>query len=274
MAQQYIDLENYFIKLINQHRGLSTAEIREAFDKAVEKRDPRIDLSLHFNVLPEKIATTPDQITPETEIWCGEIFKYSFKNSKDGRLLREYVRLLPLLVSMGIRIFFSSISPNEVEIAEVEANGKDAKQLLRGINKNGGNYSELAKKMATHKNFQTTLKGKILRFVIIEVGRLNMEKDTTQNIWRVSEEMGLKDCPHDLALLLGSSKKHYEWIMGKFLRFKTNPIADSKGNPHIFSLGRGSYGLSLFTNSASPDNEWPSDYKFAFLLPDEDENEK
>lgn len=261
-AQRHNDLEKYFSKLINQHKGLNSGEIRVAFDNAMNKRVPRIDLSLKLNALPEKIATIPSQIKPgTTEIYCGDIVRYD----KNWDILPGYIDLLPKLVNMGIKIFASP--KEEVEIIEVETEGNDGEQLIQGIKDNGGNLSDWANKMIAHKDFQITPKGIIMKAVVLRVKWLNLKNNKTQNIWKVSEIMGLRNCPSDFALILGSSKKHLEWLIIKCLGFKMKRISVSNGYPNIFILDRHVGGLWLDNHWAHSDDRWASDHEFVFLLP-------
>ncbi len=206
------------------------------------------ELATRFNVPPQNIATNPHQITPKkTKVYCGGIVGYD----ENGNLLPEFVRLLPKLKRMDIKIF---VYPNEeVKIIEVKSEGKDPAQLLKEIKDNNGSYSDWAEK--TTQEIEITPKNTILKVAIIEVGWLKLNKDTTQNIWKISEKMGLKNCPLDLPLILGSKKEYHKLLMGKFLSFKI-PITSYLGDSKSFSLNLVSYKRVRLDVHRFPTDKW------------------
>ncbi len=251
-------------------------------DKIIRDARTRIRLANHFKVSPNEIATTPPQINKFTKIWCGDIVGYD----KERNILPEYTGFVPALISRGIQIF---VSPKKkVEIIEVISTGKKSYNLLESIRCGGGTWLDDVGKIILNKDeycteFQITPMGKTLKIVFLEAEMLKLNSKekkkeyVIEGIWRMSEKMGLKNCPHDIIPNILSSKELVAHLKKekkrKSLFFKTCPLINESvyyGKLDllgiVFSGSTPCFYLPAFIGWQDPDWFYGSRCEFAFLI--------
>lgn len=100
----------------------------------------------------------------------------------------------------------------------------------------------------------------LVRFKVLDLGFPNGA--TTQEIYDRAEEYGLELCPAEVGPHL--RLKDLDQSMGEWYWIAMEQIADRRGHPFVFGLGRAQGGLWLDGPWPRPGNRWNSDSELMF----------
>jgi len=113
--------------------------------------------------------------------------------------------------------------------------------------------------------FVTLRRSEKIDLVRLTVGGLGFtDNPTTDQLYQKAQELGLELCPPEVGpelRLKYQDQPLYEWT---YIGMKQ--IADSGGDPHVFSLARYGDGLWLYGYWTDPDPLWTLASEFVFRL--------
>ena len=201
-----------------------------------------------LNFQPEEIAITREQVTSRTKIFIGKPFPGFFKWLPDS-----------------IQHVYTSFPEGKVVRESVVAGGKTGKEYEQVFTQRGINISGWAKDMMGKPEFVTLRRSEKIDLVRLTIGGLGFtDNPTTDQLYQKAQVLGLELCPPEVGpelRLKYQDQPLYEWT---YIGMKQ--IADSGGDPHVFSLARYGDGLWLYGYWTDPDPLWRLGNEFVFRL--------
>jgi hypothetical protein len=234
-------------------------EINSQIEGFGYQRDPRIaelragrnveeDMLVIFECTKDEIAHVPSQITASTKAYVGQLEPGIFQRLPESL---EHV--------------YTSFPDKKIRRENVEIGGKTAEQLIAELEGANINIGDTAKYMLKSKEFIATKNPEDMTLIRLAVADLGFKSNaTTDQIYARAEELGLELCPSDVGPQY--RLKYQNQPMGEWIRVGMKQIADSGGDPRVFSLERRGDGLWLNDRWATPGSEWNPVSKFVFRL--------
>jgi|GEM_PF-741913 len=214
-----------------------------------------------ITVEPEEIARKRDEINEKTKIYIGSLFKGIFESD--------------------IENIYASFPEGKIEQGKIEIGGMAEEDLERAIknrkDEQDGDYqiSSYAKSMMKHKDFAASVQERLKNPETIDLVRLKVkdlgftENPTTDELYKRAEGLGLELCPPETGPHL---RLKYEEVfkreqpMYEYLRIAMKQIAGSRGDLHVFSVGRYDGGFWLDDRWTHPSSRWGLGGEFVFRL--------
>ena len=234
-------------------------EINSSIEGFGYQTDPRIaelrkgrnteeDMLVIFECTKEDIAHVPSQITKDTKAYVGQLEPGIFQKLPEGL---EHV--------------YTSFPEKKIRRESVEIGGKTTEQLIAEMEAAHINISDYAKSMMKNRDFipgKTREEATLIRLTVADLGFKTSA--TTDQIYERAQTLGLELCPPDTGP--NYRLKYKDQPLNEWVRIGMKQIADSDGDPCVFSLGRGGDGLWLISLWAEPDDAWRPDGEFVFRL--------
>lgn len=212
-------------------------------------RSPEVDMLIIFNCEPEQIAHKPSEINTNTRAYVGILEKGIFQT----------------LQRFNIEHVYTTFPEEKIRFFDVQAGGETPDEILRTLETSSINVSDYTGDMIRSEDFLTLSTRKSISTVRLKVSDLGFPQgSTTEEIYKRAQELGLELCPPEVgpALRLKDlNQRPDDWYL-----VAMEQIADSRGSPNVFSLGRDEAGLWLYDRWAVPDDRWDSEDGFVFGL--------
>lgn len=234
-------------------------EINSSIEGFGYQTDPRIaelrkgrnteeDMLVIFECTKDEIAHIPSQITKDTKAYVGQLEPGIFQKLPEGL---EHV--------------YTSFPEKKIRRENIEIGGKSKEQLISEMEAAGINISDYAKSMMENRDFvpgKTREEATLIRLTVGDLGFTGSA--TTDEIYKRAEDLGLELCPPDTGP--NYRLKYKNQPLNEWVRIGMKQIADSGGDPDVFSLARYDDGLWLRNVWARPGIEWNPDDEFVFRL--------
>ena len=234
-------------------------EINSSIEGFGYQTDPRIaelrkgrnteeDMLVIFECTKEDIAHVPSQITKDTKAYVGQLEPGIFQKLPEGL---EHV--------------YTSFPEKKIRRESVEIGGKTTEQLIAEMEAAHINISDYAKSMMKNRDFipgKTREEATLIRLTVADLGFKTSA--TTDQIYERAQTLGLELCPPDTGP--NYRLKYKDQPLNEWVRIGMKQIADSDGDPCVFSLGRHDDGLWLSYYWARPDGTWRPGFRFVFRL--------
>ena len=256
------------------------------------QRDPRIveiaqtrnkeaDASIIFECAPDQIAKTAKEINENTKAYIGSLpsmlglmMEYYPEENENYDFL-EQPMFFDLIQKYNIENVYTSFPEGRIERGILRIGGMSKEELKEGIrnkkDESGKNYQiySTAEYMMDSHDFTTAEKSEEMSLIKLKVGDLGFgdKNPTTDEIYARIKELGLELCPAETGPRL---RIDYEEVFKKkqpideYLRIGMKQIADSDGDPDVFSVDRSDDGLWLSNGWAKPDDRWNPGHRFVF----------
>lgn len=234
-------------------------EINSSIEGFGYQTDPRIaklrkgrnteeDMLVIFECTKDEIAHISSQITKDTKAYVGQLEPSIFQKLPEGL---EHV--------------YTSFLEKKIRRENIEIGGKSKEQLISEMEAAGINISDYAKSMMENRDFvpgKTREEATLIRLTVGDLGFTGSA--TTDEIYKRAEDLGLELCPPDTGP--NYRLKYKNQPLNEWVRIGMKQIADSDGDPSVFSLGRRGDGLWLDDDWARPGSEWITGHEFVFRL--------
>ncbi len=234
-------------------------EINSSIEGFGYQTDPRIaelrqgrnteeDMLVIFDCTKEEIVHVPSQITKDTKAYVGQLEPGIFQKLPEGL---EHV--------------YTSFPEKKIRRESVEIGGKTAEQLVALMEAAHINISYNAKSMMENRDFvpgKNQEEATLIRLTVADLGFKTSA--STEKIYERAQMLGLELCPPDTGP--NYSLKYKDQPLNEWVRIGMKQIADSVGDPSLFSIGRDDNGLWLDHGWVKPGSEWYPDGKFVFRL--------
>ena len=211
------------------------------------KRNPIEDMPIVFGCSREQIARRAKDINADTKAYVGPLEAGIFDRLPDNL---EHV--------------YASFPESRIKRETIEIGGKSADQLEREMEQAGIHVYDYAKDMLHSPDFTTNPTPINIDTVRLKVGDLGFSSSaTTDQIYAKAKELGLELCPAEV----GPHKRlKDDQPLGEWEYIAMKQIADRRGDPLVFWLGRRGDGLWLRSSWADPGSSWDPDNQFVFSL--------
>lgn len=213
-----------------------------------EQRNPKEDMPVVFGCSKEQIATSVKEINKDTRAYVGPL--------EPG--------IFDLLSKYNIEQVYTSFPEGKIRIGNLEIGGKSVRELEQELKQANINVNEYAKDMLYSKDFITLPNPKMLVTVRLKVADLLPGNPTTDQIYAKAKELGLELVPAETGVRY--RLKYKDQPLDEWLYMGMKQIADRRGNPGVFLLGRVEGGLWLGGDWAGPVSRWHPDGEFVFSL--------
>lgn len=231
-------------------------------------RDPEKDTPIVFECQPEEIAHRPDEINESTKAYIGPLVDENKQPIKDIFLRLNDIKHIYTAFPEG-RIKRDNLTIGyDPDQLPAELKGRTKEQIQEALKKswiakldgttiNGikSNVSNYAKDMIRSTDFTFQENIERIDLVRLKVSDLGFARNpTTNELYAKAAEFGLELCPAEVGpyqRLQDANQPFNEWY---FIAMKQ--IADRRGLPGAFSLGRDADGLWLGSRWADPARRW------------------
>lgn len=211
-------------------------------------RNSEEDMLVIFECTRDEIAHVPSQINENTKAYVGQLEPGIFQRLPENL---EHV--------------YTSFPEKKIRRENVEIGGKSAEQLISEMEAASINISDYAKSMLKNREFipgKNPEEATLIRLTVADLGFKTGA--TTDQIYERAQALGLELCPPDTGP--NYFLQYKDQPLGEWLCIGMKQIADSDGDPRVFSLERGYGGLYLNGDWASPGSTWPPAREFVFRL--------
>jgi hypothetical protein len=213
-----------------------------------DTRDQKADMLIIFDCTKDQIATTVEEINPNTKAFLGPLTPGIFQQLPDG-----------------LEHIYTKFPEGRIKKETITIGGKTAGQLMSELQKANINISDYTKQMMNNPDFVTAKQSeqaKLIRLTVADLGFSGVA--TTDQIYARAKELGLEFCPPDTGP--NYRLQYQDQPLGEWIYVGMKQITDSDGNPLVFWLARDADGLWLHDHWAKPDREWNPVDRFVFRL--------
>ena len=217
----------------------------------LSQRNPEEDMLVVFECDKNQIAHDIKEIKEDTKAYVGPLVPGIFDK------IQEY----------GIEHIYTSFPEGRIRKETIEIGGKDVKTLIKEMRDKNINISNYAMDMIKSKDFTVLKETEDAILIRLKVGDLGFSKNkyqTTDEIYKRIEELGLELCPAETGPRY--RLKYTNQLMGEWFRIGMKQIFDRDGSLDVFSLGRLEGGLLLRSYWTYPGDRWRPDDEFVFRL--------
>lgn len=212
------------------------------------QRNPVADMPIVFGCSREQIATTIDEIKPDTKAYVGPLQTGIFDK-------------LP----QNLEHVYTSFPEGKIIRQSVEIGGKSKDQLKAALKTAGVNISSFVDDMLNSPDFVTLKNPQIMDTVRLRVQDLGLKGSlTTDQVYARAKELGLELCPAEVGPHL--RLKDTDQPMGDWYWIGMKQISDRRAYPDVFYLNRPGDGVWLYDDWARPDDTWLPRPQFVFSL--------
>jgi len=142
---------------------------------------------------------------------------------------------------------------------------KDADALRKALKKADFKIGNWGNDILGKPAFTVAIAEEEIQLVNLSVAELGFKDGATYgNICAKAKELGLELCPNEVGPQLRLQYK--DQPKGEWLRIAMEPIADSDGNPDIFTVGHDDVDLWLRGFDGDADRFWIAGNRFVFRL--------
>ena len=202
------------------------------------QRNPQEDMPVVFGCDKSQIAQNAKEINKDTRAYVGHLTPGIFD----------------VLSRHNIEHVYTSFPEGKIRIESLEIGGKSKSQLEQELKQANINISEYAKDMLNNKDFTTFPNPKMLSTIRLKVADLLPGNPTIDQIYAKAKELGLELVPAEVGVRY--RLKYKDQPLDEYLYMGMKQIADRRGDPDVFGLGRDEDGLWLFNIWAGPDSGW------------------
>lgn len=229
----------------------------------ISTRNPKEDAPIVLECQREEIAYSQEEYD---------------KAVKDNKTIKAYIGpLFPQIFSQNLEHIYASFPSGRIEKAEAIIETYNKEELIKELeerekldNSEDKIYiSDYARSMLQKPEFAVISKPEKINLIKLKVQDLGFSGSaTTDEIYKRANELGLELCPPEVGPHL---RLNYEKVFsreqarGEYFRIGMKQIADSSGNPNVFSVYRDdSGGRWLYNRWAEPEDEWNLESEFVF----------
>src|SRR5690606_35942613 len=185
------------------------------------QRNPELDMPVVFGCEPSQIAHNLGELRPDTKAYIGPLVPGIFDR----------------LQTHNIEHIYTSFPEGKIRRQSIEIGGKTKEQLCSELEQAGVNVTSYAEDMIKSPDFTTLPIAQALDTVKLKVGDLKLSGyPTTDQVYRKAQELGLELCPAEVGPHMRLQTK--DQPLGDYYWIGMKQIADSSGDPEVFSLGR------------------------------------
>jgi hypothetical protein len=216
-------------------------------DEIRKARNPQEDAPITFDCRPDQIAHNKNEVSIDTKAYVGELFPGIFEK-------------LP----KSVENIYSSFPEGRIMQKEITIGGKTAKELREKIEEKGDKIADYTKKETLgNKKFKPAKKVEKINLVILSVKDLGFPQGATrQQIYDRAQELGLEIVPQEAG---PQFRLQYEdQPMGEYLLIGSEPLADSSGDPRVFSVTHDHNGRWFGSDDGGPGIHWSGDRRWVF----------